>query len=55
MIDYERAELDAERLLLSLRGDDPARGEQRHRALHLACFIAVIEFLVIVVGVAFAF
>ena len=55
MIDYECAELEAERLLLSLRGDGRARGVRRHCALRFACLIAAIEFLVIVIGVVFAF
>ncbi len=54
MIDYEHAELEAERLLQSLLGDARAHGWRHRCALRIACLVAVLELLVIAIGVAYA-
>jgi hypothetical protein len=54
MNDYDLAELEAERLLSSLRGENLARIKRLCRVLRLACLVAAFEFLVIVVGAIFA-
>ena len=53
MIDYERAELEAEHLLVSLLNDARARGGRRRRALRLACLVAGLEFLIIVIDATY--
>jgi len=53
MNDYDLAELEAERLLSSLRGDSVAQAERLCCVLRLACIIVVLELLVIVVGAIF--
>jgi hypothetical protein len=47
MIDYDRAEAAAVELLRSLREE---RSQRRCLMLRLACFIAALEFVVIVAG-----
>ena len=54
MNDYDLAELQAERLLSSLRSDNVAQAERLCCVLRLACIIIVLELLVIIVGAIFA-
>jgi hypothetical protein len=55
MNEYELAELEAQRLLSSLRGDGLKRINRLSRALRLVCLVAGIEFVVIVLGAIFVF
>jgi hypothetical protein len=50
MIDYDRAEMEAEHLLRALLGERATQRRRRCLALHLACLIAALEFGVILVG-----
>jgi hypothetical protein len=52
MIDYDRAEAEALRLLTHLRS---AQKQRRCKALHLACGIAALEFALLVAGAFYAF
>ena len=51
MIDYDRAESDALRLLDALRS---AHRQRNCRALRLACGIAAVEFVLLVAGAFYA-
>jgi hypothetical protein len=51
MIDYDGAELAAVQLLRSLRGEKSGR---RCAMLRLACFVAALEFAMLVAGALYA-
>ena len=55
MNEYELAELEAQQLLPSLRGDGLARSKRLTQALRLVCLVAGIEFVVIVLGAILVF
>ena len=55
MNEYELAELEAQRLLSSLRCDGLARSKRLTQALRLVCLVAGIEFVVIVLGAILVF
>ncbi len=54
MIDYDRAEMEAEQLLRALLGEPVVQRQRRCLVLRLACFVAALEFAVILVGAFYA-